>query len=147
MIDFRSAAAVARGIGPPGREAEGFSLLGHEGAILAHTVSGDITAAGDITSFTSDSVTGDVLLDFTGTPDQVRVNSVSGGVTARMPADVAARYTINTVSGRIQLDESEIRGVRGNYIGKFGTLDKHWLEFKANTVSGNISVLHATVPA
>jgi glycerol dehydrogenase-like iron-containing ADH family enzyme len=26
--------------------------------------------------------------------------------------------------------------------GRFGTLEKHWLEFKANTVSGNISVLH-----
>ncbi len=123
------------------------SVLGHEGAILAHTVSGDITAAGEISSFTSDSVTGDVFLDFTGTPDQVRVNSVSGGVTARLSAEVAARYTINTVSGRIQLDDSEIRGVRGAYTGKFGTLDKHWLDFKANTVSGNVSVLHATVSA
>ncbi|MEQ1736587.1 MAG: DUF4097 family beta strand repeat-containing protein [Rhodoglobus sp.] len=123
------------------------SVLGHEGSILAHTVSGDVTAAGAISSFASDTVTGDVFLDLAGAPDQVRVNSVSGGVTARLSAEVAARYTINTVSGRIQLDESEIRGARGGYTGKFGTLDKQWLEFKANTVSGDVSVLHTTVPA
>jgi hypothetical protein len=123
------------------------SVLGHDGSIFAHTISGDITAAGEITSFTGDTVTGDVFLDITGIPDKVRVNTVSGSVTTRLAAEVATRYTINTVSGRLQLDDSEIRGVRGGYSGKFGTLEKNWLDFKANTVSGNISVLHAKVSA
>ena len=121
------------------------SVLGHNGSIFAHTISGDITAAGEITKFTGDTVSGDVFLDIAGMPDQVRVNTVAGSVTTRLASDVAAKYSINTVSGRLQLDDSEIRGVRGAYTGKYGTLEKHWLDFKANTVSGNISVLHAAV--
>lgn len=118
------------------------SLRNHYGKINAHTISGDITAAGEIMKFTGDTVSGDVFLDITGVPDEVRVNTVSGSVTTRLESGVAAQYKINTVSGRIQLDDSEIRGVRGGYTGKYGSLDKQWLEFKANTVSGSVSVLH-----
>jgi hypothetical protein len=32
--------------------------------------------------------------------------------------------------------------VRGGFTSNYGTLDKSWVDFKANTVSGNISVLH-----
>ena len=118
------------------------SVRNHQGRISAHTVSGDVTAAGELVKFAADTVSGDVFLDITGIPDEVRVNTVSGSVTARVEEGVAAQYKINTVSGRIQLDESEITGVRGSYTGKYGSLDKVWLEFKANTVSGNVSVLH-----
>jgi DUF4097 and DUF4098 domain-containing protein YvlB len=118
------------------------SVRNHYGKINAHTISGDITAAGEIMKFTGDTVSGDVFLDLTGTPDEVRVNTVSGSVTARLESGVAAQYRINTVSGRLQLDDSEITGVRGAYTGKYGTLDKQWLEFRANTVSGSVSVLH-----
>ena len=119
------------------------AVRGHYGTINAHTISGDITASGEIMKFTGDTVSGDVFLDITGVPDEVRINTVSGSITTRLAADVAAQYKINTVSGRIQLDNSEIKGVRGAYTGRFGTLDKSWLEFRANTVSGSISVLHA----
>ena len=119
------------------------AVRGHYGAISSHTISGDVTASGEIMKFTGDTVSGDVFLDITGTPDEVRVSTVSGSITTRLAADVAAQYKINTVSGRIQLDDSEIRGVRGGYTGRYGTLDKQWLEFRANTVSGSISVLHA----
>jgi DUF4097 and DUF4098 domain-containing protein YvlB len=122
------------------------SVRSHNGKISAHTVSGDVTATGQIMSFTSEGVSGKVFLDITGTPDEVRVSTVSGDVTARLEPNVPARYKINTVTGRLQLDDAQISGVRGSYSGKFGTLDKHWLEFKANTVSGNVSVLHS-VPA
>ncbi|MCU1441287.1 MAG: hypothetical protein JWP85_2284 [Rhodoglobus sp.] len=120
-----------------------FAVRNHYGSINAHTISGDITASGEIMRFTADTVSGDVFLDITGVPDEVRVNTVSGSVTTRLAADVPAQYKINTVSGRVQLDQSEIRGIRGGYTGRYGTLDKQFLEFKANTVSGNISVLHS----
>jgi DUF4097 and DUF4098 domain-containing protein YvlB len=119
------------------------AVRNHYGNIHAHTISGDVTVSGEIMKFTADTVSGDVFADITGVPDEVRVNTVSGSVTTRLAADVPAQYKINTVSGRLQLDQSEITGVRGGYTGKYGTLDKHWLEFKANTVSGNISVLHS----
>jgi DUF4097 and DUF4098 domain-containing protein YvlB len=122
------------------------SVRGHYGKINAHTISGDVTASGQIMGFTADTVSGDVFLDVTGVPDEIKVNTVSGDVTVRLEAEVAAQYKINTVSGRLQLDNSEITGLRGGYTGKFGELDQRWLEFRANTVSGNISVLHQ-VPA
>lgn len=118
------------------------SVRNHHGQINAHSISGDITSTGELTRFTADTVSGDVFLDITGVPDEVRVNTVSGGVTVRLESEVPAQYKINTVSGKLQLDNSEITGVRGGYTGKYGDLDQRWLEFKANTVSGNISVLH-----
>jgi len=119
------------------------AVRNHHGRIATHTVSGDVTATGEIARFTCEAVSGNVFLDIKGTPDEVRINTVSGDVTTRLEAGVPAQYRINTVSGRLQLDEAEITGVRGSYTGKFGQLDKNWLDFKANTVSGNVSVLHA----
>ncbi|HAM26426.1 MAG TPA: hypothetical protein DCP11_06855 [Microbacteriaceae bacterium] len=119
------------------------AVRNHYGKISAHTVSGDVTATGEIVRFTTESVSGNVFLDIKGTPDEVRINTVSGDVTTRLEAGVPAQYKINTVSGKLQLDEATITGVRGSYTGKYGLLEKSWLDFKANTVSGDVSVLHA----
>jgi hypothetical protein len=118
------------------------AVRGHRGDIVSHTVSGDVTVSGEIRRFRSDAVSGEVYLDVTGVPDEVRVKSVSGNITVRLAAGVAAQYKVNTIAGRLQLDDSEIRGIRGQYTGKFGELDGHWLDFSASTVSGNIAVLH-----
>jgi DUF4097 and DUF4098 domain-containing protein YvlB len=118
------------------------AVRNHYGNIAAHTISGDITASGELMKFTADTVSGDVFLDIRGIPDEVRANTVSGDVTARLEAETPVKYRINTVSGRLQLDQSDIRGVRGSYEGRFGVLEERWLDFKANTVSGNVSVLH-----
>ena len=115
----------------------------HYGKITAHTISGDVTASGEIMKFGADTVSGNVFVDATGTPDEIRANTVSGDVTVRLAPEVPAQYTISTVSGRLQVDNSDIRGVHGQYKAKFGDLDKKWLEFRANTVSGNVSVVHA----
>lgn len=114
----------------------------HHGKIVAHTVSGDVTATGAVTSFTSDGVSGDVFLDLLDIPDLVKVNTVSGNVTARFEPDVAAAYAIATVSGKLQLDDSTIHGVRGKFAGKHGMLEGRWTDFRANTVSGDVSVVH-----
>ncbi|TBN58009.1 hypothetical protein EYE40_11725 [Glaciihabitans arcticus] len=119
------------------------AVRNHYGAISAKTISGDITATGEIMKFSGNTVSGDVFLDVAGAPDEIVVSTVSGGVTTRLAPGLAAQYRINTVSGRLQLDDSEITGVRGSYTGKYGELDKTWLDFKANTVSGNVSVLHS----
>lgn len=117
------------------------SARNHTGRIVAHTVSGDVTATGSVLSYSSDGVSGDVFLDLAGIPDRVKVNSVSGNITARLEPDVATSYAINTVGGKIQLDDAAIQ-VRGNFTGKTGVLEGRWTDFRANTVSGDISVLH-----
>jgi DUF4097 and DUF4098 domain-containing protein YvlB len=123
------------------------AVRNHEGRVTSHTVSGDVTASGAVRSFSCDGVSGEVMLDLAGIPDEVRINTVSGDVTARLGAEVGTAYSISTVSGRMQLDATQITGVRGRWTGKFGELDQHWLDFRANTVSGNVSVLHATPAA
>jgi DUF4097 and DUF4098 domain-containing protein YvlB len=119
------------------------AISDHNGRISCRTVSGDITASGDLSVFTAESLSGDVFTDITGVPDEVRISTVSGDVTTRLAPGVAAQYKINTVGGRVQLDNAEIKGVHGQYIGKYGELDAKWLDFKANTVSGRINVMHA----
>ncbi len=123
------------------------NVRNHYGNITSKTVSGDITASGEIMKFTANSVSGDTFLDITGTPDSVGIKSVSGDITLRLEHDVPAQYKVNTMSGRLQLDDSSITGVRGQYLGKFGDLHGQWLEFTASTVSGDISVLHSPVTA
>ena len=118
------------------------AVQNHTGSITAHTVNGEITASGAISRFSSDSVGGDVFLDITGSPEQIRVNTVNGALTARLEDGNAADYRINTVNGRIQLDDVVVTGVRGAYTGKFGALDRSFLEFRANTVTGDVVVLH-----
>ena len=119
------------------------TVRNHYGRVSAHTVSGDITASGDLLSFGCDGVSSEIFLDITGIPDEVKVNTVSGNVTARLTAGVPVAYTISTASGRLQLDDSSIRGVRGRFTGKYGDLEKHWTDFRVNTVSGDVSVVHA----
>ena len=113
----------------------------HEGRLAVHTVSGDVTATGAVTTFTSDGVSGDVFLDVAGVPDAIKVNTVSGDVAARLAVDTAAAYAFNTVGGKVQLDDASFRP-RGKFTGKFGELDGRWTDLRANTVSGDITVLH-----
>lgn len=118
------------------------SVRDHTGRIAARTVSGDITASGRVQRITTDSVSGDVLLDLTGTPDEIRTNSVNGDLTVRIPEAIGARYRVNSVSGRIQLDNSTVRTSPGRtFSGTSGSLDGTWAEIYANSVSGNVSVL------
>ncbi len=118
------------------------TVRNHTGNVNVHTVSGDLTVSGAVHRLSSDGVSGDVFLDLTGIPDDVRVNTVSGAVTMRLDDGVPARYRIHTVSGKLQLDDSSVRGTRGSFTGSYGELDKSWVDFTANTVSGDVSVLH-----
>ncbi len=118
------------------------SIRDHTGLVSAHTVSGDITAAGAFRRFSVDGVSAEVFIDTTGTPDEIQNNTVSGDLTVRLDGDVAARYNVNSVSGVLQLGPSTIKGLRGGgYNGHTGVLDGHWTEFRANSVSGNITVM------
>ncbi|HXD61673.1 MAG TPA: DUF4097 family beta strand repeat-containing protein [Lacisediminihabitans sp.] len=116
----------------------------HRGNVTSKTVSGDVTVSGEIAKFRSDGVAGKVFLDLSGIPEEAKINTISGDVTVRLESGVAARYKVNTVSGKLQLDDSEITGIRGSYTGKYGELDGQWLDFTASTVSGDVAVLHAT---
>lgn len=124
------------------------SVSGHTGAIRLHTVSGDVAASGAITRFKADTVSGDLIVDALGTPDSIDTNSVSGELTVRFDPGAGARYRVNTISGRLLLDDTAIKGVMGKtFEHVVGELAGQWLELGANSVSGDIAVLHRTAAA
>lgn len=122
------------------------AVRNHHGKVRVHTVSGDVTASGQIRSFRCEGVSGKVFLDIAGIPNDINVNTVSGSVTTRLEPATPASYTISTISGKLQLDDSQVSGIRGTYTGKSGELDGAWLEFRVHTVSGDVSIVRS-VPA
>ena len=120
----------------------------HTGRITAHTVSGDIVATGDVKAFSADTISGDMILDVHGTPDKVDTNTVSGDLTVRFDAGSGARYRINSVTGKVLLDDTTIKGMLGKGFERItGELSGRWLDLGANSVSGSISVMRREIPA
>ena len=115
----------------------------HAGPVGINTVSGDVIASGAITRFAVDGVSSEVMLDAAGVPDEVKVNTVSGAVTARFEPDAPASFTVQTVGGKLQLDAQSISIVKGRYTARHGELDGRWTDVRINTVGGDISILHA----
>ena len=125
------------------------SVSDQQGVLNAHTVTGDITVTGALRKFSADGVSGAVFLDLTGVPEEISNNTVSGDLTIRLDQETAARFTLNSVSGTLQVDSTTTRGTRGRgFNHTAGTLDGRWVEVRANSVSGDItSVRRATVGA
>jgi DUF4097 and DUF4098 domain-containing protein YvlB len=125
------------------------SVSDQEGVLNAHTVTGDITVTGALRKFSADGVSGTVFLDLTGVPEEINNNTVSGDLTIRLDQDASARFSLNSVSGTLQVDSTITRGTRGRgFNHTAGALDGKWVEVKANSVSGDItSVRRASVAA
>lgn len=116
----------------------------HHGEVRARTVTGDVTVSGEVSRYNGDGVSGDVFLDLRGTPDRIDTKTVGGDVTVRLDAGVPAQYTVSTLTGRLQLDDARITGVRGGYTSRYGELAGVFTEVRASSVSGDIAVVHAT---
>lgn len=114
----------------------------HTGRITAQTVGGDVTVDGAIERFSANTVGGDVFADLRGSADELKVNTVGGNVTVRLPAGLPVQYKISTAAGRVQLDDTSYAGVRGQFTARHGLLDQHWLDFRANTVGGDVTAMH-----
>jgi len=119
-------------------------VRGHHGDVSAHTVSGDVTVSGEVFRFSCDGVSGAVLLDLYGRPDRIVNKSVSGDLTVRLDAGAPAQYTVNTVVGSLQLDDTRITGVKGQYSSRYGELAGSFTEVRASSVSGDVSVVHTS---
>lgn len=117
-----------------------------QGALTANSVSGDIAATGAVTKASIDTVAGALLVDSTGTVQSISLNSVSGSATIRLDRGLPANYVARSVSGRVQID-GHVRSGNGptNYTGSTGTLAGSFVDVRANTVSGEITVLRRGV--
>ncbi|MDQ1123621.1 DUF4097 family beta strand repeat-containing protein [Microbacterium trichothecenolyticum] len=113
-----------------------------EGALSANSVSGDVAVTGRVTKASIDTVSGAMLVDSTGPTQSISLNSVNGSATVRLDRSLPANYVSRSVSGRVQID-GQVRSGSGptNYTGSTGTLAGSFVDVRANTVSGEITVL------
>jgi hypothetical protein len=115
------------------------------GSLNANSVSGDIAATGTLSKATIDTVSGSTLIDSAGDLQTVNVNSVSGGVTVRMDEGHPANYVVRSVSGKVQVDgtmrSGNGTGPTTNFVGSVGELSGSFADVRANSVSGDVTVL------
>ncbi|PRB02104.1 DUF4097 family beta strand repeat-containing protein [Microbacterium sp. MYb64] len=117
-------------------------VRGLSGSATANTVSGSVALTGEVRKATIDSVSGAMLIDATGPVNTVSLNSVAGDATVRLDENLAANYVTRTMSGRVTIDGVP-RGSSGpsNFTGSRGELSGSFADVRANTVSGDITVL------
>lgn len=118
------------------------------GGLLANSVSGDVTATGAIAKAVVDTVSGPILIDSAGDVDRVSLNTVSGDSTVRLDDGLAANYVVRSVSGHVLIDgvvhSGTGNGPGTNYTGTTGSLSGSFVDVRANSVSGSVSVLRRT---
>ncbi|MCH6469712.1 DUF4097 family beta strand repeat-containing protein [Sinomonas terrae] len=114
----------------------------HDGILTANTVSGEITASGRLKDVRAKSVSGDLVFDTEGYCRSLGVSTVSGDVTIRLPRDVGVDLAATTVSGRVVVGESRFTSFKGKLETILGN-DLQLMLLRTNTVSGDVSVVHA----
>jgi hypothetical protein len=115
------------------------------GALSANSVSGDVAATGSLRKATIDTVSGAMLVDSAGDVHQVGLNTVSGNATVRLEDGHPANYAVRSVSGRVLVDGT-VRSGKGtgpltNFAGSIGELSGSFADVRANSVSGDITIL------
>lgn len=113
------------------------------GTVGANSVSGDITATGTIRTASIDTVGGAALIDSTGPVQSVSFNTVGGGVTVRLDDHLPTKFALRTVSGGLRVDgvDRAERSIGSTYSGSVGELSGSFADIRANTVSGDVTVV------
>lgn len=114
-----------------------------QGAFAGESVSGSLSVhAMSLPSLSSNSVSGDVSVDLLASPSELRVKTVSGDVTLRVPADVGFDLRARSVSGAVVADGRRLDGRHGQVKGQIQAGDGD-VRLVANTVSGDVTLLRA----
>ncbi len=114
------------------------------GSLSANSVSGDVAATGSLRKATIDTVSGAMLVDSAGDLYTVTLNTVSGNSSIRIDEGYPANFAIRSVSGRVQVDGVKRSGTAGpttNFAGSSGELAGAFADIRANSVSGDVTVL------
>jgi hypothetical protein len=118
---------------------------GLDGGIVFSSVSGDLTLAdGSIERLDAKTVNGQVTADI-GLADgsDIRVATVSGEVTVRLPADPSVRVELRSASGRVQttFDGLQPAGSKPRPASATGTIGDGASRLSVSSVSGNVTLL------
>ena len=116
-----------------------------DGTFNANSVSGDVAVTGAIRRATIDTVAGASLIDARGAIETIGINSVSGDATIRLDQGLPANYVVRSASGRVLVDGVVRSGLSAgpttNYSGAAGELSGRFVDVRAHTVSGDVTVL------
>lgn len=112
------------------------------GSANANSVSGDVAITGSVRKASVDTVSGAILVDAAGAVNTISLNTVSGNSTIRLEETLPANYVARSMNGRMLIDGVD-RGNGGptNYSGSTGELAGSFVDVRANSVSGDITVL------
>ncbi|GAA2897685.1 DUF4097 family beta strand repeat-containing protein [Microbacterium esteraromaticum] len=117
-------------------------VRGLTGSLNANSVSGDVAVTGSMRKATVDTVSGSILVDAVGDINTVNLNTVSGGTTIRLDETLPANYVLRSMSGRLTVDGIErSSGGPSSYTGQVGELAGSFVDVRANSVSGGVTVL------
>lgn len=115
-----------------------------DGAIRFTSVSGDLTlASGMVSRLEADTVNGQIAADVTlAAMGGIRVGTIGGDVTLRLPQDIDARVRLHSTSGRVRSEFDSLRAamspashtVGGNVGAGSGNVS-------VNSVSGAVTLL------
>lgn len=116
------------------------------GSVNANSVSGDVAVTGSVRKITIDTVSGAIWADATGNINTINLNTVAGNSTIRLEETLPANYVMRSMSGRVLIDGID-RGSSGptSYTGSAGELAGSFVDVRANSVSGDITVLRQPV--
>lgn len=122
-------------------------VTGHDGSVTADSVSGSLTVqARRLPHLVAKAVSGSLTVDISAAPSQLRVRTVSGDVTIRIPTHAGFRMSARSVSGAVVADGERLPHRPGTVEGQLGHGDD--VTIGARTVSGDVTLLRAEeVPA
>lgn len=116
----------------------------HRGTFSSNSVSGEVTASGELQSIKATTVTGDLSFDVFGPISTINTNSVSGNVLIRLPEQLGAKVTVNSVSGSVNVNDETIK-VIGSTSRQFGDPAQGSVKIAVNSVSGSVTVFNRLV--
>ena len=115
-----------------------------DGAVRFNSVSGDLTLAdGSLSLLEADNINGQIAADLTlAAAGAMRISTISGDVTLRLPADSDARVRLHSTSGNVRSEFDSLQPVispgshtvSGNVGGGSGRVS-------VNSVSGAVTLL------
>jgi len=117
---------------------------GLDGSIRFNTVSGDLDLAGGaLDSLTANTVSGKVTADIAlSDAGKVKVSTLTGAVTLRLPDSISAQVALTSAVGRIDTGFTELsRAERYTSKSVTGTLGDGKSLLNVSTVSGTIALL------
>jgi hypothetical protein len=140
---------------PPGVQVDARSTTGEleihgtHAAVGARTLNGSITIDGVAGPVDARSVNGgvDVQIDSLGADDAITVETVNGGVSAKLPPGTQGQVELSTVNGSVETDFPIVASGQMSAHTVRGHIGNSSREIRVRTVNGGVELLKQTSPS